>query len=154
VKGSPPLSNLSTDDAKYLYDQICANIRATDEISLKLLGFVPLVSGAGITFLISSDAVLSNAGLAAIVGVLGAFVTGGLYSWEVRNANACAWLVEVGSQLEHEVFGLPQGQFLNRPRPSLRGHSVGKRDAEKIVYGVTMIAWLLLPLISSVVKPR
>ncbi len=30
------------------YTQICADIKATDEISFKLLGFVPLVSGAGI----------------------------------------------------------------------------------------------------------
>jgi hypothetical protein len=35
------------------YTELCANIRATDDISLKVLGFVPLTSGAGIITLLS-----------------------------------------------------------------------------------------------------
>ncbi len=43
-------------DAK-LYDKWTADIRATDEISFKLIGIVPLVSGTGlITILFADDA--------------------------------------------------------------------------------------------------
>jgi len=36
-------------DAK-LYEQWCAHIRATDEISFKLIGIVPLVSGTRLAY--------------------------------------------------------------------------------------------------------
>src|SRR5438132_10521308 len=40
------IRHLSVDDAKQLYDEVCVNVRTTDDISFKLLGFVPLVSGS------------------------------------------------------------------------------------------------------------
>jgi hypothetical protein len=146
---------LSHDDAKYLYDQICTNIRVTDDISLKLLGFVPLVSGAGITVLLSTQTILSSFWLSLFVGVFGAVVTFGLYTWEVRNAEACVWLIKRGCDVEKTEFGLTQGQFLGRPKPYfLRGLNggweVSKRRAERIVYSAAMIAWLALPLLSQI----
>ncbi len=33
----------------HLYAETCTNIRATDEIRFKLMGFVPLVSGAALS---------------------------------------------------------------------------------------------------------
>ena len=45
------------DDARQIevrYRELCASIRQTDEISFKLLGFVPLISGASIfTFILT-----------------------------------------------------------------------------------------------------
>ena len=37
---------------KWWYTEICSHIRTTDEISFKLLGLVPLVSGIGIVVLL------------------------------------------------------------------------------------------------------
>jgi hypothetical protein len=42
--------------AEKRYAEICSNIRATDEISFKLLGLVPLVSGTGIVVLLGRPA--------------------------------------------------------------------------------------------------
>ena len=42
------MSTAKTDDVSLdIYKEICANIRATDDISFKLLGFVPVSSGIG-----------------------------------------------------------------------------------------------------------
>lgn len=153
------LKDLSKDDAKYLYDHICTNVRTTDEISLKLLGFVPLVSGVGVTVLISTDTILSNFWLSFIVGVVGAVVTFGIYTWEVKNAETCVWLIELGGDLEFNVFGLTQGQFLGRRDPHFLerlngGWKVRKRRAERIVYAAAMVAWLALPLASLITGAR
>ena len=37
---------------KWWYTEICSHIKTTDEISFKLLGLVPLVSGIGIVVLL------------------------------------------------------------------------------------------------------
>jgi hypothetical protein len=69
-------------DALEFYKETWANIRETDQISFKLLSFVPLISGSGAGLLVF---LLDNAVLpfAAILGlsVLSALVTVGFYRW-------------------------------------------------------------------------
>lgn len=157
------IGNLAPEDAKQLYDQVCANIRATDEISFKLLSLVPLVSGGGITLLLSTNTSLARLPLVVFVGLFGAVVTFGLFRWELRNIQACTQLIRFGASLERERFELPStGQFsvrMNEPAPSLyagRIHApaffrqtIGKREAEKIIYPAAIAAWLLLPVVSA-----
>lgn len=143
------IRNLTPEDARQLYDQVCANIRTSDDISFKLLGFVPLVSGAGITVVLSTDTTLSDLPLVLFVGLFGAVVTFALYRWELKNINTCLWLIALGSDLEQHRFGLTQGQFLGRPAdPELFGRKMRKRDAERIIYVSTIVAWLLLPMVA------
>jgi hypothetical protein len=157
------ITNLSPEDAKQLYDQVCANIRATDEISFKLLSLVPLVSGGGITILLSTNTSLARLPLVVFVGVFGALVTFGLFRWELRNIQTCSRLIRLGASLERERFKLPStGQFSgrrNEPAPPLYAGSlrvpaffrqeIGKRAAEKIIYPAVIVAWLLLPVVSA-----
>jgi hypothetical protein len=53
---SRDISRLSVE--RY-YGELCSNIRATDDISFKLLGFVPLISGVGIIGVLSAREKLS-----------------------------------------------------------------------------------------------
>ena len=73
------------------YTQICADIKATDEISFKLLGFVPLVSGAGILTLFLKNQVVSSPEL-FLISIFSALITLGIFRWELRNIQICNWL--------------------------------------------------------------
>jgi hypothetical protein len=157
------IRKLAPEDARGLYDQVCANIRATDEISFKLLSLVPLVSGGGITLLLSTNTSLARLPLVVFVGLFGAVVTFGLFRWELRNIQTCSRLIRVGASLERERFELlSSGQFSgrkNEPAPRLYSGSlrvpaffrqeIGKREAEKIIYPAVIVAWLLLPVVSA-----
>ena len=68
------------------YGELCSNIRATDEISFKLLGFVPLISGAGIIGVLSAEEKLSLPSEAVVlVAVFAAAVTVALWPWNRGN---------------------------------------------------------------------
>jgi len=86
-----------------LYAETCAQIRASDEISFKLLGLVPLVSGVGILVLLG-DEKLSWSPATAFASVVGAVVTFALYRWEMRNVDYCSLLVKRAAELERNSF--------------------------------------------------
>src|SRR4029450_12904322 len=88
------------------YAEICSNVRTTDEISFKLLGLVPLVSGGGIVLLLDAGKRPARPPATIFVALLGAAVTFAIYRWEVRNIQICRWLIERGAQLEEKELGL------------------------------------------------
>ena len=127
-----------------LYKEIVANIRATDEISFKLLGLVPLVSGTALVAVILQDATARPA-LLVLFALFAAAVTLGFFRWELRNVEACGRLLRHAEALAEPVLeqsGVPAG--LRRRAAGPQG--VGKTEAEKLVYSVTIVAWLILPL--------
>jgi hypothetical protein len=122
--------------------EICAQLRATDDISFKLLGFVPLLTVAAITVvLLKSEAQFS---LALVLSCfVGALSTLGFWIWERRNIQTCFWLRDRAAQLESAAFGPAYiGQFARFPDSPQGG---GKTEGEKLVYSVTLVAWLLVP---------
>jgi hypothetical protein len=144
------VDGLPDDDARRLYEEICANVRTTDDISFKLLGLVPFVSGAGVAILLSTNTDLSSLPTVVFVGLLGAVITYGLLRWELRNIQTCRHLIAVGEDLEKRL-GLPRGQFLGRPQaPIVRGRRVGKTEAETLIYVASIVAWLLLPVVAAI----
>ena len=123
------------------YTNLCNNIRFTDDISFKLLGLVPLFSGAGmLVAVLKSEYTWSPAiyGLAAF----GALITFGLFRWELRNIQTCKWLIDCGTAEEKGERPVDPGQFYRRANSPM---GVGKTEAEKLIYGVTIFTWLLLP---------
>jgi hypothetical protein len=133
------------------YAEICSSVRATDEISFKLLGLVPLISGGGIVLLLDAGKRPTWSPVVIFVALFGATVTFAIYRWEVRNIQTCNWLIARGADLEREELGLAKGQFYNRdPAPSLLGRRMGKAGAERLLYATTIGAWLLLPVVAAV----
>lgn len=141
---------MSTDDtpvlgADKLYEQLSANIRSTDDISFKLLGLVPLVSGAALGTLLLKDAQPMgerlSPSLITLFALFAAAVTLGLFRWELRNVQECAHLIRLAGALARERL---VGVGVSPARPP-RPQGIGKTEAEKIIYGATILAWLALP---------
>ncbi len=133
-QGSPSGGALPAD----VYAQICTNIRATDDISFKLLGFVPVVSGAAIAFLVGSKT--ANFALVTFVSLFAAIVTLGFFRWELRNVQTCRWLRRLAEGMDHRVQPNP---------PTFLWLPIGKKEAETMVYWSTIAAWLVLPGVLS-----
>ncbi len=144
-----------------VFPEICANIRALDENSFKLLSFVPLVSGSAIVVvLLKGEAGWSW--ITLLLSLAGALVTFGLYRWEFRNIQICKWFQECADEAQRNEFGTEAGkeQFAIRTQKilpkfsnsdfdnldKLLGRSITQRAAERIIYWTTIAAWLLLPL--------
>jgi hypothetical protein len=123
-----------------LYQEIRADIRATDEISFKLLGLVPLVSGAAFLTFFFEDKVRAQPHVVVTLSLFAALITLGLFRWELRNIQTCSWLLRCSEAMEEEAAGIKPA----RPKPP-RGF--GKTEAEKGVYSVTILTWLLMPAV-------
>lgn len=136
-----------TDDATYT--QICQDIRFTDDISFKLLGLVPFLSGSGIiTVLLKREMLWSEA--IYVISLFGALLIFFLFRWELRNIQVCKWLIERAAEIEKNDLKNEndKAHFYRRSvAPLLLRTSFGKTEAEKWIYSITIFAWLTLPWI-------
>jgi hypothetical protein len=157
-----PTSQRDPEDAssiplERLYVETCAMIRATDEISFKLLGLVPLVSGVGILVLLG-DKDLAWSPATVFISAIAAVVTFALYRWEMRNVDYCSLLIRRAVELEREVVQ-GGGAFAARPKSPIwhwplvdrRGRPWGKRESTRLLYRTVLSAWLLLPAVAATV---
>jgi hypothetical protein len=145
------------------YAEICANIRALDGNSFRLLGFVPLLSASAITAILLGHVRFSPAVI--LLSLVGGIVTFGLYRWECRNIQICKWLQERIDEIEQREFGieLAEQQFAIRLKqkeetPQFKNPeyndmhkffsiSFTQRETETLIYWTIIIAWFALPLI-------
>jgi len=152
VRGERP-SDISFDRASIkpngdaVYQQIYEQVRAKDDISFKLLSLVPLISGAGISILIKTDIAW---GLKCFVSLFGATVTFSIFRWELRNIGWCDLLLKQARQIDHAES--PEVPKL-RISPGKRV-AVGKTEAETILYLTVILAWLMLPGLDALLRPR
>ena len=124
-----------------LYLEICKRIEQTDEISFKLMGLVPLVSGVAFLGLsLDNDIAPRQATAIAMVSLFSALTTLGLFRWELRNIQTCKWLRERAKSIEARYA--KRSKLPKQPNPPL---CLGKTEAEKAIYAVTITAWLLIP---------
>jgi hypothetical protein len=131
--------------AEHVYRETCSNIRATDDISFKLMGIVPLLSGASfLTFFLKEKVPVEAGPVIVMLSLFAALVTLGLFRWELRNIQTCSWLKRRAEALENYV--VTEARVPKQPKPP-RG--IGKTEAEKWIYSVTVVAWLSIPLMVS-----
>src|SRR5262249_3600420 len=104
--------------------------------------FVPLVSGAALLTLFLKESIPSEkASLVVVLALFAALITLGLFRWELRNIQTCSWLRRRAEALEEALVkasGAPR-----QPKPPLR---IGKTEAEKSIYSITILAWLIMPI--------
>ena len=126
-------------DEKDVYDQTCANIRATDETSLKLLGLVPAIAGgSALALLFGGEG--RPAEFVTALSLFGALITLGIFRWDLRNIQQCDWWRERAKVMEARVHSLQKTRTFPRP-PS----GIGKTQAAKAIYTATVLGWLLMP---------
>lgn len=155
-----------------VYEEICTNIRTSDDISFKLLGFVPLISGSGAAILTLGQIWGDTSSVAVLlISIVASIVTFGLFKWEMRNVQKCDWLIARAAELEQSFFYVETpgerrviSQFYGwgfQAKPPLfgelpkfrtkdeadkskdRGIRVGKTEAERIIYWASIAAWVV-----------
>jgi hypothetical protein len=138
----------NSDDMIKIYNELCASYRAIDDFRAKLLGLIPLVTGAGISFLFEKfpnfhDIPMETKSLLAALGVFGALITVGLFSYEIFGINKCAALIKAGQNLE-ACLHIENGQFTQRPQNI--AHVINEPFAAGIIYPTVMAAWTFFSL--------
>jgi hypothetical protein len=144
-------SPVGTPEALELYRACCESIRIRDDISIKLMAAVPVVTGVGIALLVPSkeygDA-LSRPWVGVGLSLFGLLVTVALFLWERRNIQQCIWFAECARALEQGPLG--SGKVMARPphhqipSPTICGHHFGKEQSEYLLYSTMIFAWICL----------
>ena len=125
------------------YTEVCKSYHGISEFRGKLLALLPIVSGAGISLLISKNYSLDSSHLLA-VGIFGALVTLGLFFYELRGIQKCKRLIALGSKLE-SALKIELGQFSDRPR-RIAGF-IGAETAGWVVYMTVLLGWLYVAFV-------
>jgi hypothetical protein len=120
------------------YTEVCKSYHAISEFRGKLLALLPIVSGAGISLLISKGYSIDSSHLLA-VGTFGVLVTLGLFFYELRGIQKCKSLIALGGKLESELK-IELGQYKDRPR-RVAG-IIGAETAGWVVYVSVLLGWL------------
>lgn len=120
------------------YIGVCKSYQAISDFRGKLLALLPIVSGAGISLLISKNYSIESSHLLA-VGIFGALVTLGLFFYELRGIQKCKYLISLGSKLEGELR-IELGQY--RDRPQRIAGFIGAETAGWVVYVTVLLGWL------------
>ncbi len=136
------------------YQEICNSYNAINDWRAKLLGFLPLASGAGIFFLLNSSfTTVTTQGKSTPIptpltqyllpiGIVGAVVTFGLFIYDIRAIQVRRSLIEAGREIEHSL-GIP-GQFSTRP------HSFGRLtndlQGSTLIYFAIIAGWIFFGL--------
>ena len=140
--------NISLTD---IYTQALTTMRATDDISLRLLAAVPFVSGIGITLLVRQPSDALPAMPRFFVSIFAAIVTLAIYRWERRNMSHCRHLRTWAAQVERTYLGVlpaearmalgaaPHGDNLSSRFVS---RTWGKTQAELLLYTTVIVGWL------------
>jgi hypothetical protein len=132
---------MSEDDLKAIYQELCNSYRAIDDFRTKLLGFLPLATGAGVVLL--SDTLTDDKKRSFVmpflepIGLFGLVVTIGLLFYEIHGIKKCFSLIMCGEALEQRM-GF-KGQFATRPEYAVV--FINEPVATALIYPAVLAAW-------------
>src|SRR3954454_2358555 len=86
--------------ARLAYQEVCKSYQAIVDFRAKLLGFLPLASGAGAFAVLHNDPIPRWSWVA---GAFGFAVTLGLFLYELRGLQRAAALEQAGRELETQL---------------------------------------------------
>jgi hypothetical protein len=127
------------NNLRLAYQEVCKSYQAIADFRAKLLGFLPLASGAGAYAVLSKE---PTPAWAWVAGVFGFAITLGLFLYELRGLRRAAALEQVGRDLELQL-GLSTGQFRDQPDAPLHGF-IDARGAAWLIYPAVQASWLYL----------
>lgn len=123
------------------YHEICSSHQAITDFRGKLLGLLPIATGAGIFLLLDRPIdQQQTAGFLVAAGIFGAAVTIGLYFYEFRGMNECHLLRQRGANLERELqLTIECSRFQKNPPGR-----IGPREAGPVVYFAVVAGWIFV----------
>jgi hypothetical protein len=129
------------------YQELCKSYQAIVDFRAKLLGFLPLASGAGFFALLGQgkDPVPYYAWVA---GLFGFAITLGLFFYELRGLQRATVLEHTGRDLEVSL-GLTNGQFSTAPSGKLHGF-VDARGAAWLIYPAVLAGWAYIGFLQHI----
>jgi hypothetical protein len=145
---TPPPNTEETVTLEKIYTELRAGIRETDNISFRLLGLVPLVSGVSLIAVILKEG--TPGPVLMLLSLFAAGVTLGIFRWELRNSQTCKWLIRYADRLEQHALNARHVGAIHHTLPNAP-QNIGKTEGEMVIYGTTILAWLGLPLIAGAV---
>ena len=145
VTSTPKESQKDHADLCALYQEVSTSYHGIDDFRGKLLGLLPLASGAGIFLLLRNDITNESEHLLA-VGLFGAVVTLGLFVYELRGLQRCQKLIDLGRSMEAGLEGAVSGPFTQYPAPLVG--VVGAGTASFLIYSAVIAAWLYVAFTS------
>jgi hypothetical protein len=133
---------------KALYEEVCRQHDGITDFRAKLLGFLPLASGAAILLLPKNGAALSvHAPHLLAIGMFGILVTMGLFVHEIRGIEKCVTLIKVARSLEKRLSNELEGAFRSK-RPAIE-----MRTPARIIYFAVALAWAYIAVVGAVSLP-
>jgi hypothetical protein len=104
---------------KLIYTEACSGWRVLTDVRFKLMGFLPVASGAFLLAILSSGVSGEGASRWARAGlvVFGVLITVALWVYDQRNNELYNEFISRGRRIEHEL-GVKTGLFLGRPDAS------------------------------------
>ena len=86
-----------------LYAQLQQNHRATDDMSFKPLGVVPLTTLPSFAGVFLKEETINWSPLYHLFGALGAILVWGIFRWELRNIQKCMLYCELIDEMEAKM---------------------------------------------------
>ena len=134
------LDEVQLGNARLAYQEVCKSYQSIADFRAKLLGFLPLASGAGVYAVLGDGK--DPPGYAWVAGIFGFLVTLGLFFYELRGVQRATALERAGRELELSM-GLANGQFAEQPEAHLGG-LVDARGAAWLIYPTVLAGWVYL----------
>ena len=131
------------EDLRSVYAEVCKSYHAIDDFRARLLALLPIASGAGgLLILAEKDTVIDYLGP---IGVFGALITLGLFTYEIRGIQKCGALIDAGAAIE-TTMKVKDGPFSTKPTGYLHGW-IDARTAGWIVYLTVLATWCYLAIV-------
>jgi hypothetical protein len=137
MSAEPPAP--APENLRLAYQELCKSYQAITDFRAKLLGFLPLASGASF-FALLGQGQNPVPYYAWVAGIFGFAITLGLFFYELRGLQRSAALERTGRQLEAELGIDVGGQFSVQPAANLHG-IVDPRGAAWLIYPSVLAGW-------------
>jgi hypothetical protein len=150
---APESSHITT-----VYAEVCRSHQALDDFRMKLLGFLPIASIAGLVALdrmAGGAATVNEREIIAFVGLFAAFFTLALFVYEISGILMCNDLRQAGVELEAAMRLQGQFSICNEsrklpcyigPRRRALARWFNGKIAACIIYSFVLAAWLFVGL--------
>jgi hypothetical protein len=125
----------TAETLRMAYSEVCKGYYNVREIQLKLLAFIPVISGIAASLIIGKQIDTTRF---EIVGILGVVFTIGVFIYGIRADQHAQSLISHGRSLE-QALKLDSGQFTTRPK--LYGRVLGYTTALSLIYAGLLLAW-------------